>query len=147
MFHIFNDKECYIIYRPIAATATAAVCTAVPTSPSSTQAATLPTSPDITQLQNQAAISFEEPAQLEESNLESSIPTPDLDTTDTNEPEFTIVIGGSRKGSDLLISQGYSYSRDGKVNKKGEQRWKCTIRNKTINCLASVTQHGDVFKR
>ena len=60
---------------------------------------------------------------------------------------YTVVIDGSRKGSDLLISQGYSYNRGGKVKKKGEQRWKCTIRDKTTNCLASVIQHGDVFKR
>ena len=110
----------------------------LPTSPAST-------SPHTSHLRENSAVSFHDPTHLEESNLQSSIPTPDMDTKDEDLPLFKIVIGGSKKGGDILVNHGYTYNKDGKPNSKGNQRWKCSVRNKKLNCLASVTQRGDTF--
>ena len=115
-----------------------------PTSPSNLQPPAS-TSPHTSHLRENSAVSFHDPTYLEESNLQSSIPTPDMDTTDEDLPLFKIVIGGSKKGGDILVNHGYTYNKDGKPNSKGDQRWKCSVRTKKLNCLASVTQRGDTF--
>lgn len=52
----------------------------------------------------------------------------------------------STKNKDVLIdSQGYNYTR--KCNKKNKAYWRCTVRNKTMNCRATIIQHGDEFKK
>ena len=116
--------------------------TLVPITPAPTS------SPHVSLLEPISPVSFQEPTHLEELNLESSLPVPDNQTATREEPEFTIVEKGSRKGTDILISHdGYGYGMDGEMNKKGEQHWKCTVRNKTINCLASEKQNGEDFKQ
>ena len=105
-------------------------------------------SPHVSLLEPISEVSFQEPTHLEESNLESSLPVPNNQTVTREEPEFTIIEKGSRKGTDILISRdGYSYGQDGQMNKKREQCSKFTVCNKTINYLASVKQNGDDFKR
>ena len=80
--------------------------------------------------------------QHEESNLQNSIPTPDFDDSDDSEPDtpvFQVVEGASTRGKDLLVeSNHYSYVRDGKPNKKQQQRWRCVVRN---------MQTGETFVR
>jgi hypothetical protein len=54
-------------------------------------------------------------------------------------PEFQIVQGGTIRQAEKLISrEGYSYGKDGRPNKSGAQRWRCTVRNAVIVCSASV---------
>ena len=68
--------------------------------PSNLQSPTSPasTSPHTSHFRENSAVSFHDPTHLEESNLQSSIPTPDMDTTDEDLPLLKIVIGGSKKG-------------------------------------------------
>ena len=105
------------------------------------------TSPNVSLIREQSALSFNEPVYQEESNLEHTIPTPEEETTETDEPEFCIVAGGAKRGADILISLGYTFNKDGKVSKKGEQRWRCSVRNKNLTCLATVTQSTNDFRR
>lgn len=105
-----------------------------------------PTSPDVNNIEDHPVLSFIHPSLHEESNLEPTTPIPDEILPESDEEEFTIVVGGSKRGGDILVSRGYSYNKDGKVNKKGDQRWRCTVRNKSVNCRASINQHGETFK-
>ena len=109
----------------------------------------LPTSPHVSFLPDRSGVSFVEPTQQDESNLEKSIPTPDLDTTASEDRvDFKIVVGGSTRGADVLVEgSSYVYIKDGKPNKKGQQRWRCTVRNKHLSCTASVLQNGTIFTR
>ena len=66
--------------------------------------------------------------------------------------EFSIVIGGSSRGSNILVEQTksnhtYHYVKDGNKGKKGQQRWRCHVRTKSVSCSASVLQTGNEFKR
>ncbi|KAK8406377.1 hypothetical protein O3P69_007224, partial [Scylla paramamosain] len=54
---------------------------------------------------------------------------------ESDEEEFTIVVGGSKRGGDILVSRGYSYNKDGKVNKKD-----CAL--PAANIKAYVRQQG-----
>lgn len=61
-------------------------------------------------------------------------------------PEEKIIVGGTKRGGDLLIKGRFSFAKDGPPSKKdGQQRLKCTVRNKNIICNASVMQKGDNF--
>lgn len=108
-------------------------------------------SPDVACLPSRTAVSFQDPLNYEESDLESYIPAPDTvtDTLDVNEeqPRFVVVPKASKRGCDLLVETGYTYQRDGKINKKGQQRWRCTVRNSNVMCLASVMQCENSFTR
>ena len=74
--------------------------------------------------------------------------TKETDSAEGQEPEFTIVVGGSNKGYDILVEKSrYTYCRDGKASSKGKQRWRCSTRNKAISCNASVVQTGDTFTK
>lgn len=108
-------------------------------------------SPDVACLPSRTAVSFQHPLTYEESNLESYIPAPDTvtHTLEVNEeqPRFVVAPKASKRGCDLLVKTGYTYQRDGKINKKGQQRWRCTVRNSNVMCLASVMQCENSFTR
>ena len=60
-------------------------------------------------LPDRSGVSFVEPTQQDETSLEKSIPTPDLDTTASEDRvDFKIVVGGSTRGADVLV-EGSSY--------------------------------------
>ena len=62
-------------------------------------------------------------------------------------PDFKIVAGGSKKGRDLLVDKrGRCYSKDGTVNTKGYQRWRCNSRTKGASCKGTVSQRGSDFQ-
>lgn len=63
----------------------------------------------------------------------------------TNSPNrFEILETGSQRGKPLLVeSRGYSYVI--KRKNKASTVWRCTIRNKNSQCLATVVQQGEVF--
>ena len=108
-------------------------------------------SPDINDLPDRQLNSFQEPTVLEESNLEQTLPTPATEDTteDTSqqEPDFTIVVGGSSRGADVLVEKSnYLFNKDGKPSKTGIQRWRCVVRNKHTTCSASVLQDGTSFR-
>uniref|UniRef100_A0A0P4VR69 FLYWCH-type domain-containing protein n=1 Tax=Scylla olivacea TaxID=85551 RepID=A0A0P4VR69_SCYOL len=103
-----------------------------------------PASPDVNNIEDHPVISYIHPSLHEESNLEPTTPIPDEILPKSDEEEFTIVVGGSKRRGDILVSCGKLYNKDGKVNKK--QCWRCTVCNKSVNCLASITQHGETFK-
>ena len=87
--------------------------------------------------------------QQSESNLEKYIPTPNLDTNESEDRvDFNIVAGGSTRGADVLVKgSSYVYIKDGKLNKNGHQRWRCTFRNKHLYCTVFVLQNGTNFTR
>lgn len=103
-------------------------------------------SPDVHQMSHHSAVSFQDQSALQESNIVPIDPYPDL-VTDDDVPEspeaYTILPGASQRASDLLIQGGYIYGKDKKL--KSGQRWKCTVRNKSIQCRASVMQSGNSF--
>jgi hypothetical protein len=105
-------------------------------------------SPNVHLLNNRMSISFAEPTIHEESDLNGSAVQPDEELVEGDMPEFQIVSGGSiRQGEKLISRDGYSYGKDGRPKKSGAQRWRCTVRNKTISCAASVLQSGEIYMR
>ena len=89
--------------------------------------------------------SFLIPEDLQESSLDGSI----LDTGDTitnNYPRFRIVSNSSQKGKDMLIENvGYSYIL--RLKRNNATYWRCSVRNKSVICSATVTQRGNLFTR
>lgn len=63
----------------------------------------------------------------------------------TNSPNrFEILETGSQRGKPLLVeSRGFSYVI--KRKNKASTIWRCTIRNKNAQCLATVVQQGELF--
>jgi hypothetical protein len=62
--------------------------------------------------------------------------------------ELQIEPGGTLHQAEELISgEDYSYGKDGRLNKTGAQKWRCTVRNAVIVCSASVLQSGDIYIR
>lgn len=95
------------------------------------------------------AVLFEQPLEHDESNLERTIPVPDAETSSADESvqsNFRVVPKASKRGGDLLVERGYTYTKDGKA-KKGQQPWRCTICNASLTRLASVMQKGSSFVR
>ena len=61
-------------------------------------------------------------------------------------PRFRIVSNSSQKGKDMLIENvGYSYIIRLKINIA--TYWRCSVRNTSVTCLATVTQRGNMFTR
>lgn len=75
---------------------------------------------------------------LEEPNLEGSIVAPEPESLSFAEdgPLFSIVPNATKRGGDVLVEKEYCYIKDGRPSKRG-QRWRCCVRNKTVQCLAS----------
>ncbi|MPC74314.1 hypothetical protein E2C01_068671 [Portunus trituberculatus] len=77
-----------------------------PSSPPPTASPTLmelqPTSPDVSDIEDHPVISFIHPSLHEESNLEPTTPIPDEILPESDEEEFTIIVGGSKCGGDVL---------------------------------------------
>lgn len=105
--------------------------------------------PDIHQLSATGLGTFTDTSIIQESDLENTIPSPATDIIDAPDtPAFHVISGGSAKGSDLLVERnGYRFVKDGKPNRNGQQRWRCSVRTRSVKCLASVMQNGDEFKR
>ncbi|XP_071962605.1 uncharacterized protein [Antedon mediterranea] len=61
--------------------------------------------------------------------------------------KFTIVEGGSQRAKNKLIdSEGYSYTVQ-RSNDNGCVTWRCSKRDKTLNCRVLVRQRKDTFVR
>ncbi|XP_022092852.1 uncharacterized protein LOC110980464 [Acanthaster planci] len=70
--------------------------------------------------------------------------TVDGDLPMNDEVTYDLVVSSSQRRNLLTDSRGYSYT----VKKvRGEKTyWRCAVRNKTIQCGASVIQTGDHFE-
>ncbi|KAG0712897.1 hypothetical protein GWK47_017411 [Chionoecetes opilio] len=108
-----------------------------------------------------SAVSFEDETELqqcevtEETNPDLEDTKPDLEETlpglvvdvilqsPTNPTNYKILRGASQRGSDLLLQGGYCYGQDKKL--KHGRRWRCTVRNKSIQCKAAVILNGDTI--
>ena len=88
--------------------------------------------------------SFNIPSRVEESSLQEPLPA----AMDLDEPSdsvtYSIVKASSQRGKPKLAdSNGYTYV----VKKRQGARiyWRCSVKNKTLFCRASVTQCGEIF--
>lgn len=83
------------------------------------------------------------PVPLEEISIADEPPAADM-SNDYVAP-FTVVVGGSAKGNDLLVETiGYSYN----IKRKSETTtsWWCSVRNKKVRCPASYSK-GRLFSK
>ncbi|KAG0721035.1 hypothetical protein GWK47_047272 [Chionoecetes opilio] len=96
-------------------------------------------------MSHHSAVSFQDQSPLQEYNVVLDDPVPELEIDDILEsPAIAILRGASQRGSDLLLQDGYTYVID--KNLKSGQRWRCSVRNKSIKCRAAITQlHEDTF--
>ena len=87
-------------------------------------------------------IPFEEPIQVEESNIADLTPHPCPHFE--AELNYQIIGESSQRGKPKLVdSNGFAYTV--KRTTKAATHWRCTVRNKSINCKATVTQVCDTF--
>ena len=92
----------------------------------------------------QVDVTMEPVQHLMESSMEDDTVDVDISDNDTAAVSYRIVATSSKRGqSKLFDSSGYSYTVK-KVNISSTV-WRCTVRNKHINCAAKVIQHGDMF--
>ena len=92
----------------------------------------------------QVDVTMEPVQHLMESSMEDDTVDVDISDDDTAAVSYRIVATSSKRGqSKLFDSSGYSYTVK-KVNISSTV-WRCTVRNKHINCAAKVIQHGDMF--
>lgn len=62
--------------------------------------------------------------------------------------QFRIVSSGTSKGKMLLHDGfGYQYSRKSLKRSSETEYWRCTVRNRSNYCRATVIQRGDIFTR
>ncbi|CAD5126542.1 DgyrCDS14643 [Dimorphilus gyrociliatus] len=57
--------------------------------------------------------------------------------------DFEIVKGGSRKGHDILLNDGYSFVVKHKT--PSSTIWVCSVRSKKKRCVARIRQNGNLF--
>jgi hypothetical protein len=107
-----------------------------------------PTLPPSSHVSNELEnISFEVPQQVFESSIEDDIPghyeTENVPAITT----YEIIKDGSQKGKEKLAdSEGFTYIiKTHRAN--GNRVWRCSVRNKTVWCKATVHQKGDAFTR
>ena len=85
------------------------------------------------------------PDALQESSLDGSILESGNTQTDDN-PTFRVITNSSQKGKDLLIEKvGYSYII--KLRRNMVNYWRCSVRNKSSICPATIIQRGNLFTR
>ena len=93
--------------------------------------------PDVSDLRDHSLGSFNVYNVSQESNIDNFIK---MDQSLNAEKSYEVIENGAKRGGELLVDKnGYSYSKDGKRNKKGGQRWRCTKRT----CKGSVFQNPD----
>ena len=90
-------------------------------------------------------ISFEVPPQILESSIEEDAPG---EYVGENVPALTayeIIMDGSQKGKEKLAdSDGFTYIvKTRRAN--GHKVWRCSVRNNSVWCKATVLQKGDSF--
>lgn len=89
--------------------------------------------------------------QIPQDNVEDALPDlPIADISASDEPHVTtyqIIPAGTLKGKPLLVdSNGYSYNiKANKNGHPGKTTWRCSIRNRTFTCKATVLQKGNTF--
>ncbi|KAK3108588.1 hypothetical protein FSP39_011475 [Pinctada imbricata] len=79
--------------------------------------------------------------------FENSISDDSVDVSTTQETAITYQIvetGTQRAKRKLVSSDGFSYTF--KRQYQSSTHWRCSIRNKTVNCPATVVQQGDNFR-
>nr|XP_002123054.1 uncharacterized protein LOC100181043 [Ciona intestinalis] len=70
--------------------------------------------------------------------------------SEVDEIQYTVIEGGSSRGSDKLFdSLGHSYNGGAIYSTRGSatRHWRCSVRNKKTYCHASVTERSGVFMR
>ena len=91
--------------------------------------------------------SFEIPPNISEDSMENAIPPDNIVPNYQLHPvKFEIVTSSSQRGKQKLVdSRGFSYYTVKRKCKNGNVFWRCTVRNKTTSCLATVRQQQTVF--
>ncbi len=90
--------------------------------------------------------SFEIPPNISEDSMDYAIPPDNIVPNNQLHPvEFEIVTSSSQRGKQKLVdSTGFSYTVKRKC-KNGNVSWRCTVRNRTTSCLATVRQQQTAF--
>lgn len=78
---------------------------------------------------------------------EDSIPDASLTSLMSSEIHYEIVPASSLKGKPLLVdSNGYTYNiKSNKNARTWKTTWRCSVRNKSVTCKATVLQDGETF--
>ncbi|XP_074658278.1 uncharacterized protein LOC141911197 isoform X2 [Tubulanus polymorphus] len=85
----------------------------------------------------------EEPMDFDESSIRDPVPR---EVEDEDEITYTKVSSSSQRGQDKLFdSLGFSYTKKRATN--STVHWRCSVRNKLINCKASSIQNATEYSR
>ena len=89
--------------------------------------------------------SFEIPPSLHEESMEDALPDNIAPEEFPHVIEYQTIESSSQRGNCKLVDNiGYSYTAKRKYD-EGNIVWRCTVRNKTTTCLATVRQHGTTY--
>lgn len=106
---------------------------------------TLPSSTNDSSVQNEDFGRFEIPPSVHEESIRDGAPNNIVPEEIPHVIEYEKIESSTQRGKCKLVDNiGHSYT----VKRKyGEDNiiWRCTVRNKTTNCLATVRQHGTAF--
>ncbi|XP_052276212.1 uncharacterized protein LOC127875289 [Dreissena polymorpha] len=87
---------------------------------------------------------YERPTPVVDTSLPDDLELKDEIPADDAVITYEIVESGTKRGAAKLISSdGYSYTKG--VTSGERQFWRCSVRNKTVKCPASVKQYRDMF--
>ena len=83
---------------------------------------------------------------FDESSIADPVPSQHPTPPETTDVTYRIVSASCNRGGDKLFdSDGYAYTV--KRRNRDTVAWRCTVRNKTTQCAATVRQSGDSFIR
>lgn len=89
--------------------------------------------------------SFEIPVSMDEESMEDAIPG-NVVTDEQQQPvRFEIIESASQRGKRKLVeSSGYTYTVKRRYDEENAV-WRCSCRNKTTSCSATIRQRGAVY--